>query len=394
MKTIKVKANMAKKIKNGYPLIKSEDVVNPKELTNQLEWVVFSSQNGEPLAIGYVGKQNKGAGWVLSTNPKEALDQSFFVKRFKQAREKRQQFLNGTDTTAFRMVNGEGDALGGVIVDVYANFAVFSWYNATIYAHRQELVAAFLEANPNITGAYEKIRFEESDLPESQHIFGDAAPEPLMIKENGVTYATYLNEGLMTGIFLDQKDVRGRLVDGMAQGLHVLNTFSYTGAFSVAAAMGGAAETTSVDLAKRSLPKTQEMFESNGLSLDNNRIVVMDVFDYFNYARRKNLAFDMIILDPPSFARSKKRTFSVAKNYGDLVEEVSGLLTDNGWLIASTNAANVPLDKYQQMVEGALKKQGKRFKKEAFHSLPADFAIDDNFKEGNYLKVLIYQVFS
>lgn len=394
MKKIKVKAKTANKIKVGYPLIKGDDMVNPQDLIDETSWVTFTTQQGEPLGLGYVGQQNKGAGWVLTTNLNQSLNQEFFESVFKTAKEKRHPFIGNTDTTAYRMLNGEGDKLGGVTVDIYGSYALFSWYNETIYAHRQLVVAAFLAVNPEIEGAYEKIRFDTEGLPESQHIFGALAPEPLMVKENGVSYATYLNEGLMTGIFLDQKDVRSRLVDGFAQGMKVLNTFSYTGAFSVAAAMGGASETTSVDLAKRSLPKTQEMFLSNGLPLEDHRIVVMDVFDYFKYAKRKNLAFDMIILDPPSFARNKKRTFSVAKNYGDLVSEVSDLLTAEGWLIASTNAANVSLQTYQGMVETALKSKGKQFKQVAFHSLPADFVINKGFEEGNYLKVLIYQVFS
>ncbi len=112
----------------------------------------------------------------------------------------------------------------------------------------------FRQIFAEIKGAYEKIRFT-SELPESAWVYGKTAPEPLLVKENGVTYATYLNEGLMTGIFFDQKEVRGQLVDGLAAGKTVLNMFSYTGAFSVAAAVGGAAQTTSVDLAKRSIEK-------------------------------------------------------------------------------------------------------------------------------------------
>ena len=104
-------------------------------------------------------------------------------------------------------------------------------------------------------------------------MYGEQAPEPLLVTENGVQFATYLNEGLMTGIFLDQKEVRGRLVDGFAVGKTVLNMFSYTGAFSVAAAMGGAVATTSVDLAKRSLPKTTEQFEVNHLNLAAQRLL-------------------------------------------------------------------------------------------------------------------------
>ncbi|QIL46259.1 class I SAM-dependent rRNA methyltransferase [Vagococcus coleopterorum] len=394
MKKIKLKTKISQQVKAGYPLIRRNDLLNEKDLMNQLDWVQFVTQSDDFLGIGYLGDQNKGSGWVLTPQFYSTLERPFFEEKFKQAKSLRQHFLSNDETTAYRMFNGEGDQLGGVTIDIYNQYAVFSWYNETIYHNKQIIIDAFRNVNPEIVGGYEKIRFQGNGLPESQFIFGQEAPEPLVVKENGVAYATYLNEGLMTGIFLDQKEVRGRLVDGLALGRSVLNTFSYTGAFSVAAAMGGAKETVSVDLAKRSLPKTQEMFETNGLSLDNNRIVVMDVFDYFNYAKRKALSFDMIVLDPPSFARSKKRTFSVAKNYGDLVEDVAPLLNNEGILIASTNAANVTVDKYQQMVETALRKQGKQFKQIGENRLPVDFKTSKSFPEGNYLKVLIYQVLS
>jgi len=201
-----------------------------------------------------------------------------------------------------------------------------------------------------------------------------------------------MDDGWMTGIFLDQKEVRGSLVDGDAVGKKVLNMFSYTGAFSVAAAVGGALSTVSVDLAKRSLEKTKEQFEINGLSLENNKIVVMDTFEYFKYAKRKGLTFDYIILDPPSFARNKKKTFSVAKNYGELIEGSLDLLNAKGTIIASTNAANLTLEKYKKMVEKVLQSRGVSYQITHIYRLPSDFSVSEHFKEGNYLKVLKIEV--
>ena len=290
------------------------------------------------------------------------------------------------------MFNGEGDGIGGLIIDYYDRFAVFSWYNETLYTYRQLIVAAFQQVYPEIQGAYEKIRFENNELPESSFIFGKEAPEPLVIKENGVRYATYLNEGLMTGIFLDQKEVRGTLIDGLALGKTVLNMFSYTGAFSVAAAMGGALETTSVDLAKRSLKKTQEQFEVNGLDVAAQKIIVMDVFEYFKYAKRKKMTYDLIVLDPPSFARNKKKVFRVAKNYGELVKDSLDILTNNGQLIASTNAANVSTEQFREMIEEEFISANVKFEQIGHYHLPQDFQTIDTFPEGDYLKVFIYQI--
>ena len=142
---------------------------------------------------------------------------------------------------------------------------------------------------PEIIGGYEKIRFESVNRPRSQFIYGKRHSEPWSVKENGVKFAVYLNEGLMTGIFLDQKEVRGSLAEGFASGKTVLNMFSYTGAFSVAAAMGGAIETTSVDLAKRSLKKTQEQFEVNGLDVDQQKIICYGRIRVFQIRKKKTI---------------------------------------------------------------------------------------------------------
>ena len=377
------------KFKKGYPLIQKEDLQQvPAPLPT--DWLTLIDSKGQHLAEGYLGEQNKGIGWLLSWHG--PINQSFFQQLFGISREKRTSFEKDSLTTAYRLFNGEGDGIGGLIIDRYADYAVFSWYNETLYQKKAELLTAFRTVYPDIIGAYEKIRFSTKNLPESQFLYGEQAPEPLLVTENSVQFATYLNEGLMTGIFLDQKEVRGRLVDGFAVGKTVLNMFSYTGAFSVAAAMGGAVATTSVDLAKRSLPKTTEQFEVNHLNLAAQKIIVMDVFDYFKYASRKGLSYDMIILDPPSFARNKKKVFSVAKNYGELVKDSIDILTDKGTLIASTNAANLSLAKYQKMVITALQEKNVRYKITDTYQLPADFQVNPNFPEGNYLKVLFIEI--
>ncbi|MBM7709944.1 class I SAM-dependent rRNA methyltransferase [Enterococcus lemanii] len=384
---IKVTHFAAKKIKNGDPLIQEDDLLKKIETT---QWVDLISPTNEWLAKGYLGKQNKGIGWVITQEVGE-LDQLFFEKLFIQAKQKRQMYYQETSTTAFRLFNGEGDGLGGLTIDLYERYVVFSWYNETLITKKDLILQAFQAVFPEVIGAYEKNRFP-GNQPESQWIFGEKAPEPLLIKENNVTYATYLNEGLMTGIFLDQKEVRGALVDGLASGKRVLNMFSYTGAFSVAAAMGGALETTSVDLAKRSLDKTREQFLVNGIDPETQKIYVMDTFDYFKYAKKKGQTFDLIVLDPPSFARNKKKTFSVAKNYGELIEDSLDLIEEKGMIIASTNAANLSIQQFSQIIEKAMLKKKVKFVKTATYQLPADFSTLPSFSEGNYLKVFCYEI--
>lgn len=163
----------------------------------------FLDSRSQFIATGYLGEQNKGIGWLVNWQGK--VDASFLENLFTQAKNHRISYEQDEATSAYRLFNGEGDGLGGLIIDRYDNFAVFSWYNETLYQKKEEIVRAFKLSFPEIDGAYEKIRFASNSLPESQKLYGNDAPEPLLVYENGVTYATYLNDGLMTGIFLTKK---------------------------------------------------------------------------------------------------------------------------------------------------------------------------------------------
>ncbi|MDQ7062000.1 MAG: class I SAM-dependent methyltransferase [Sulfurimonas sp.] len=188
--------------------------------------------------------------------------------------------------------------------------------------------------------------------------------------------------------FLDQKDVRKTLRDKYSKGKSVLNTFSYTGAFSVYAHLGGVKKTTSVDLAKRSLVKTSEQFEVNNIDADSQDIIVEDVFNYFKYAVKKGLLFDMVVLDPPSFARSKKHTFSASKDYVNLLKEAIQITNINGIIVASTNAANFSMMTFNDFIKKAFKELNIKYKIELSYTLPKDFRVHPKFREGNYLKVV------
>ncbi|HEM5989422.1 TPA: class I SAM-dependent rRNA methyltransferase [Streptococcus suis] len=383
---IKVNRIAEQKIKRGIQLLDSADFIGISLTTDELVDVYTST--GQNLGKAYLSQQNKGIGWFISSDVKE-LSSDFFVHLFKKARKKRQTFFQSNLTNAFRLFNQDGDHFGGVTIDLYNEYAVFSWYNTFVYSLKDTIVAAFQEAFPEVKGAYEKIRFKGLDH-ESAFLYGQEAPEFFTVLENGVAYQVFMNDGLMTGIFLDQHEVRGSLVDGLAAGKSLLNMFSYTAAFSIAAAMGGAVETTSVDLAKRSRELSKGHFKVNGLELDNHHFVVMDVFEYFKYAKRKGLSYDVIVLDPPSFARNKKQTFSVAKDYHKLISQSLEILNSNGIIIASTNAANVTVEKFRQQIEKGFGSKKHRYI--ADYRLPADFTINKHDESSNYLKVFTIRV--
>ncbi|HEL0003622.1 TPA: class I SAM-dependent rRNA methyltransferase [Streptococcus equi subsp. zooepidemicus] len=353
---------------------------------NQLVQLVNSSHH--LIGTAYLSKQHKGVGWYLGRSVKK-LSVSYFVTLFKTAKKKREHFAASEWTNAYRLFNQDGDDFGGLTIDLYKDFALFSWYNVFVYQEKELIIQAFREVFPEVRGAYEKIRFKGPDK-ETAHLYGAFAPDTFTILENGVAYQVFLNDGLMTGIFLDQHEVRRGLVDGLALGKTVLNLFSYTAAFSVAAAMGGAVETTSVDLAKRSIELSKAHFIQNQLDLSSHQLVVMDVFDYFKYAKRKQLSFDLIIIDPPSFARHKKQTFSVSKDYHQLIAEALDLLAPKGTMIASTNAANMTVNQFKKQIIKGL--GGRPLAQMTLEQLPSDFTINKADERSNYLKVFTIRV--
>ena len=385
MNRIRVSKRVEKKLAKGLVLLEASDLENINLKDQEVE---VQSQEGNFLGTAYLSQQNKGLGWFVSKD-KVTFNQAFFETLFRQAKEKRSAYYQDDLTTAFRLFNQEGDGFGGLTVDLYGDYAVFSWYNSYVYQIRKVISEAFRQVFPEVLGTYEKIRFKGLDY-ESAHVYGQEAPDFFTVLENGVLYQVFMNDGLMTGIFLDQHEVRGSLVDGLAMGKSLLNMFSYTAAFSVAAAMGGASQTTSVDLAKRSRELSQAHFQANGISTDDHRFIVMDVFEYFKYAKRKGLTYDVIVLDPPSFARNKKQTFSVAKDYHKLISQSLEILNPEGIIIASTNAANVSRQKFTEQIDKGF--AGRSYQILNKYGLPADFAYNKKDESSNYLKVISMKV--
>ncbi len=387
---LKLKAHFVDIFKDGYPLLTKEHLENFSKVTQEGVILNLHDTKNRFIAKAYHGNQNKGFGWVLSYKKEEAIDVAFFKKKIANAIEHRKKYIEDKETTAYRLFNGEGDGVGGLTIDFFDGYYLLTWYSIGIY----ELKALILEAlkeSVEYKGIYQKKRFDGKGKyldDADDFVTGERAAESITVKENGVNFAIHLDDGAMVGIFLDQKEVRKTIRDKYAKGKTLLNTFSYTGAFSVYGALGGAKKTTSVDLAKRSLPKTKEQFEVNNIDPQTQEIIVEDVFNYFKYAVRKKLLFDMVVLDPPSFARSKKHTFSASKDYVNLLKEAIQITSKNGVIVASTNAANFSMMTFRDFIFRAFKELKGKYKVEESFSLPSDFRVTKKFPEGNYLKVV------
>lgn len=392
---MKIRKNFINIFKKGYPLLFPEALANAGKLPQDGTIVEFTDTRNKFVCRGYVGKQNKGLGWILTINENELIDRAFFYKKIKKAIEYRSRLFQDKTTNSYRIFNGEGDGIGGFTVDYLAGYCLINWYNEGIYCFSEEIVSS-LEKMIKPEGIYQKFRFNSTNPINStagkSHLKGKKAPDPLVILENDVKLAIHLEDGPMIGVFLDQREIRKRIFSKYSEGKNILNTFSYTGAFSVFAALAGAKSTTSVDLAKRSLIKTKEQFSISEINQENNKIIVEDIFNYFKYAVRKNLKYDVIVLDPPSFARSKKFKFSISKDYPALIKNAIPITQKNGIIVASTNCATFGMKKLRNIVSSAFNDNQSRYQIIEEFRLPSDFRTIPQFKEGNYLKVIFIRV--
>lgn len=390
-----IDAKYVNRYRNGYPVLLKEAVLNPEVLKEEGQLIRLYDERNAFIAIGYYGIQNKGLGWVMTQDETAVIDLQYFKNLLIKAIGLRKTFFESYETTAFRVFNGEGDGLGGLIIDYYDGYYVINYYSQGIYAFKATLMQALSEVT-GFMGVYQKKRFDTAGkyIEENDFVTGFEAPEPLLVLENGVKFATYLNDGAMTGVFLDQRPVRQLIKTRYAKGKTVLNTFSYTGAFSVFAALGGALKTTSVDLANRSLSKTIEQFEVNGIDPQAQEIIVEDVFHYFKYALRNGLAYGMVVLDPPSYATSKHFTFSAEKDYTNLLKEAIAITEDKGIIVASTNCSAFDMTKFMGFIERAFDETNHPYEVLETFTLPEDFRTLDHYREGDYLKVVFLRKLS
>ncbi|MFN8496633.1 MAG: class I SAM-dependent rRNA methyltransferase [Anaerolineae bacterium] len=322
-------------------------------------------------------------------------DAAWVAARVAEAWERRSP-LRATPTTAYRWLFGEGDGLPGITVDLYGQFAVVATYAASVETLLPQLVEALRATAPLKGILHRPHRAAEGGDGHAEgervvRLWGAPPPRDLTIQENGLTFRANLVAGQKTGLFLDQRDNR-RTVEGWSGGKTVLNAFAYTGGFSVYAARGGAAHVTSVDVAADALADAQENFTRNGFDPDAHAFEVADVFESLARYHREGRQFDLVILDPPSFARSRQNLHAALRAYTRLNTLGMRVVRPGGLLATASCTAQVSHDAFQGAVAEAGAAAGRRFLILHDAGQPLDHPVPAHFPEGRYLKFLLGQV--
>ncbi|MDB4969477.1 MAG: m5C1962 methyltransferase RlmI [Myxococcales bacterium] len=347
--------------------------------------VDITSGNGQFVARGLYDAKSPIAVRVATLDPKEALDDTFIRARVASALRARRGAFDAATTTAFRWLNGEGDFLPGVVVDVYGPVAIVRLDGDAVRVWRDQVVAAIVEDGRalGITHVYERSRGGRGEV-----LHGGAPPSPVEILENGVRFAVDIVHGQKTGFFLDQRENR-RAIRAFAGGVEVVNLFGYTGGFSVHAALAGARRVTTVDVAAPALADARINFTLNGLDPTRHGFDAEDAFDWLERAHAAGRRFGLVITDPPSFAPSQKVLQKALTAYRDLHARALAVVDEGGVLAAASCSSHVTMDAFVGTLRDASDKCRRPLRLLEVRGQPADHPTPPAFAEGRYLKFVL-----
>lgn len=397
MATVRIPERLIGHILAGHPWIYA-DAIPAIDGARTGDIVALQTPSRRPLGAALYDASSAIALRVLSTRPEQRPGPALWRARIGEALALRRVAVDQRDTDAFRLVHGEGDRLPGLVVDVYAGFLVIKLDTPAWLPHLGDLCAS-LEAALQPRGIFLKgvageRRSGAPELgPEAQPrtLLGREPPDPLVIREHGMRLSVSILRGQKTGLFLDQRENRA-LIRRYAAGREVLNLFSYTGGFSVAAALGGASRVTSVDVAAGAIASAHESFLASGLDPARHDFVIEDVFSYLERCASERRAFDLVICDPPSFAPRKQALAKALRAYTRLHGLALRQVAPGGLLAAASCSSHVTMELFLQTLRDAAVAERRPLRILELRSDAPDHPSPLHFPEGRYLKLALLSV--
>jgi 23S rRNA (cytosine1962-C5)-methyltransferase len=392
--TASLKPHREESLLSGHLWIFSGALQQPPRWIESGGLVDVKSATGEFVARGYYNAQTDIAIRILTRDKDEDIDQEFLRRRVRHAVELRRLF-DPTKTNAYRLVNAEGDGLPGLMVDRYADILVAQIHTAGMERLRPSLFEVLMQE----TGAQGILlrndgqsRRREGLQIEEPVVAAGNVPERATVRENGVQFIVDFWQGQKTGLFLDQRDKRDALRKYVA-GKRVLNCFSYTGGFSLAAALvSPQTQVTSVDISAPAMEVAREQFVTNGLDAERYEFIVADVFDYLQQAHEQGQVFDVVVLDPPAFAKSQGARVQALKAYRRLNTLGMQVLHEGGILLTCSCSGVVSMDDLGSAVAQAAHRLRRTVQVLEPYTHGLDHPVNIAMPETSYLKALFCSV--
>lgn len=389
---VKLKPTAERHIKKGHPWVFDDAIVkqNKEPKTGDLA-IIFDSQKNQFLAVGLYDLESPIRIKIIQANQPTKINQELIQERLKKAIAIRKPLLKD-DITGYRIINGENDGFPTLIADLYGDVLVVKLYSLiwvhyfdTILDELNQLLqpqAIVLRCSRNIA---EPLK-EQYDLEDGQIMRGYLDYPEVVFKEYGVLFQANVLEGHKTGYFLDHRENRHQ-VGQFSKGKSVLDVFSYAGGFSVHALANGATSVTSVDVSKQALELAIENGKRNK-SKGKHLTIAGDAFEVLSDLGKRNMVYDIVVIDPPSFAKQKNEIEGAIHSYKRLVSLACPLVKSGGVLVMASCSSRVKSDEFFEAVEQQLKKSGARYQT----IQKTEHAIDHpvTFEEGKYLKCGFY----
>jgi 23S rRNA (cytosine1962-C5)-methyltransferase len=375
----------ARAVVRGHPWVFREQVRRAPEAAAGDE-VTVTREDGTALGVAIFDPTSALIARMLG-GPEVRGGEATLTSRLVSAIGLRERLVASDDTTAYRVVNGEGDRLPGLVIDRYGDIAVVRTDGdgpaAWVERYRATIVGELRRSG--VRAVARRITAEKADKIAP---WGGAedVPDTCTVLEHGMTMEIDLARGQKTGAFLDQRENRRRIRE-LARGRNVLNLFSYSGGFSLAAALGGAKKTTSVDIASAGHASAQRSFRANDLDPAAHGFVTADAFAYLDQAKAKGVRFDLVICDPPSFAPSEKAKARGLAGYRKLHAACAAVLTEGAIFCAASCSSHVNATDFVQTLDEET--VGAKLRLLELHGQPLDHPTLPGWPEGRYLKMAV-----
>lgn len=389
---IHVKPAAERAIKSGHPWLFDNSIRKQSRTGNAGDIAVIFDKKNQFLAVGIYDPDSLIRVKILHHSSSAKVNSDFFRDKLSQAFAIRES-LNQGNTTGYRLVYGEGDSLPGLIIDRYADVLVIKLYSLAWLPHLQAIIDNLNALLPEKTLVLRLSRIlqdaETFGLYDGMIIQGELAENKVTFEENGLIFQADVVDGHKTGFFFDQRDNRFRVRE-LSAGKSVLDVFSYNGGFSVNAAAGGAKNITSLDI---SAPALSSAIDNMRLNQNNPKIancehhtLVADAFVGLKQLAREKRSFDMLIVDPPTFASSQQQVKGALQAYEDLIYLALDVLKPGGILVMASCSSRIPADEFFALVDLIAIRAGRRLKEIERTQHGIDHPI--TFPYGAYLKCL------
>lgn len=380
-----------KHVKKGHPWVFDQgiEVLKKKGKTGDTV-VLFDQRRNKFLAFGLLDLDSPIRIKVLQSHKAGKPNEEWILKKVQEAFEIRKPLL-ATDTNSYRLLFGENDSLPGLICDVYNEVAVIKLYSGIWWPYLKWVVGAIQQttsAKCIVLRLSRKLQTNSMNIEDGQVVFGELDNEVQLFREHGLQFSANVLKGHKTGYFLDHRANRKR-VGELAKDKTVLDVFSYAGGFSVHALVGGAKEVISVDISNQALQLAKGNAKLNSFS-GVHKTMAGDAFEVMNSLFEDRQEFDLIVIDPPSFAKQATEVSGAMKSYERLTRLGCKLLARNGILVMASCSSRVSSDEFFELIENVISNVHPQYNMLSRWGHDIDHPI--TFPEGAYLKCGFYQI--